>query len=153
MKKFHLLLVLFISVLSCNDKDDCDNIDCFTPPPYYGFEIVDKQTRENLFTNGTFKESEIKVLNTDTQENLEFNFISENSLNILVVQSIGWETEKVNVTVAIGNEFYFNFFVDAERKNGNCCSFTQVNEFTITNTAYEIIDNNRYAVKILVDME
>lgn len=153
MKFYHLLICLFLSVLSCDDKDDCENIDCFTPPPSYDFLIVDKQSGENLFTNGTFQESEIEVLNTDTQDKLEFGFISENDVNILVVPSIGWETEKVNVTVKIGIEFYFNFYVDAERKNGNCCSYTEVNEFTITNTAYEIYENNRYAAKILVDME
>jgi hypothetical protein len=153
MKNFHLLIFLFLSVLSCNDKDDCEDYLCFTPPPYYGFLIVDSETGENLFTNGTFQASQIKVVNSDTQENLEFSFISENDANILEIPSIGWETEKVNVTVKIGNEFSFNFYVDAERKNGNCCSFTKINEFTITNTAYEIYENNRYAAKILVDIE
>lgn len=33
---------------SCNIISECEDIDCFTPPDPFQFELVDKLTGENL---------------------------------------------------------------------------------------------------------
>ncbi|MEN8126044.1 MAG: hypothetical protein ABFR32_13055 [Bacteroidota bacterium] len=150
MKNFFYTLILLLSLTSC-DFDDCEGIDCFTPPPSFGFEIVDKQSKENLFTNGTYTDDQIEVFNTQTKEPVEYRFISENNHNTIGIHSIGWSTEKVDITINIGDEVIFNFFVDAERKKGDCCSFTKIKEFRIENIDYEIMETYPQAATILVE--
>ena len=44
----------------------------------------------------------------------------------------------------------FDFYVDAERKSENCCSFTQYNEISITASEFEL-DTQTGIYKILVE--
>ncbi|MEN8125871.1 MAG: hypothetical protein ABFR32_12170 [Bacteroidota bacterium] len=148
MKSIIYSLTLILLLTSC---DDCKDISCFTPPPSFSFEIVDKQTEENLFTNGTYSEDQIQVFNTLTNNPIDYTFIGEEDINIINIFSLGWETEEVDVTIKIGEDIEFNFFVDAERKNEDCCSFTEINEFSVENIDYALLQFSPYAVTILVE--
>ena len=149
MKKVNLILVLFTIVLqSCKD-DECNQL-CFTPPQVFQFEIVDKESGENLFTNGTFDSNDIVITDIlNNNEPVEFSFISENSVNLISIFSIGWKTEIVNLKIDIADNPIFNFYVDAERIN-DCCGNTDYNEITITDSEFEI-DNQTGIYKILVE--
>ncbi|WP_281228305.1 hypothetical protein [Flavobacterium aquiphilum] len=152
MKKFSLLLVLFFIIFqSCrNEGDDCDNILCFTPPHSFQFEIIDKTTGENLLTNGTYKPENISIKNVlNNNEQVSFNVITENNRNVIVINSIGWKTEKVNLQVKANDNLIFSLYVDAERKNEECCSYTQYNEIKITDSEFEV-DKQTGIYKILV---
>ena len=76
-----LTLIILIIIQSCKKKDDCEDLACFTPPSPFEFELVDKLTGENLFTNGTFNSNDIKVINFDDKSNVGFTFIDENDYN------------------------------------------------------------------------
>lgn len=130
-------LLIVITMLLLQGCDKCKDIACFTPPEEFRFALVDKITKENLFTNQTFDASQVSVTNLDTKASMGFNFISENNQNLLVIYSIGWQTEKVNAQVNVSNKEVFTLSVDAERKNENCCSFTKINEIKITNAESE----------------
>ena len=52
---------------SCNN--DCNKL-CFTPPNSFQFEIVDKTSGENLFTNGTYGAGDIKIIDKLNNENI-----------------------------------------------------------------------------------
>lgn len=145
-----LILIILIVTLSCENKNDCEDIDCFTPPSPFGFELVDKLTRENLFTNGTFNAMDIKVINLDNQENVEFTFIDEDDYNIIQINTIGWQTETVNYSISISDESIFELFVDAERLMGECCRYTEYSEIQIINSEFESTQNSGF-YKILVD--
>lgn len=143
IKIFVLLFVLFI--YAC---DECG--ECFTPPDFFVFEIVDKTTGENLFLNGTFDSGEIKVVNLSDNSDVDFNFINETNIAFIEVYTIGWQTEKVNYAINIGNTTLFYLYVDAKRIDEDCCSFTRYNEIKIEDVAFEQ-DATNGIYKILVE--
>ena len=148
MKKINLVLILFVVIFQSCNNDDCG--DCFTPPENFRFELVDKTSGENLFTNGTFESNQIEITNVSTNSSADFTFISENNINLIQINGIGFQTEIVNLKIDIGNTNIFNFFVDAERKKGDCCSFTEYNEIRITDSEFEL-NNETGVYKILVE--
>jgi hypothetical protein len=149
MKKINLILVLFTIILQGCNNDDCGS--CFTPPQSFRFEIVDKTSGKNLFTNGTFAPENLEITdNLNNNETIEFSFISENDINLIQIGSIGWETETVNLKISISDNHIFNFYVDAERKTADCCNYTEYNQITITNSEFEL-DTQTEIYKILVE--
>ena len=137
MKKINLILLLLMAILqSCND-DNCSDELCFTEPESFRFEIVDKTSGENLFTNGTYEPAQIAITNTLNEASVEFTFISENDLNLIQIGSIGWETEIVNLKIDISDDHIFDFYVNAERKTVDCCDFTEYKEITIGESEFE----------------
>lgn len=149
MKKFYLILVVIALILqSCND--DC-NQECFTPPQSFSFELVDKTTGENLFTNGTYAAENIEIIDVlNVDEPVTFTFVSEDDINIIDIGSIGWETEIVNLKISVSEIHIFDFKVDAERKDGDCCSFTAYNDIAVTASEFEL-DSDTGIYKILVE--
>lgn len=133
-----LVKFLFIAMIISNQGCNIDCGECFTPPAPFLFEIVDKATGENLFTNGTYESADIQIINTIDNTDLEFTFTDENDVNIIQIHPIGWITEKVSVLVKLADKNIFNLYVDAERVSENCCSFTRYNEIKIENSDFEL---------------
>jgi hypothetical protein len=149
MKKINLILILFTLIFQSCSNNDCG--ECFTPPESFLFEIADKISGENLFTNGTYKSGDISITDTfNNNESVEFTFISENDINLIQINSIGWQTEIVNLNISISDNHIFDFYVDTERKTGECCSYTEYNEITITDSEFEL-DSQSGLYKILVE--
>jgi hypothetical protein len=137
MKKINLIIILFILIFQSCNNDDCG--ECFTPPESFNFEIVDKTSGENLFTNGTYNSEGISIINTlNNNESVEFTFISEDNINLIQVGSIGWQTEIVNLNISISDNHIFDFYVDAVRKTREYCNYTEYNEITITDSEFEL---------------
>jgi hypothetical protein len=146
------ILFLFIVLLSCDKLEPENNIACFTPPANFPFEIVDKTTGENLFTNGTYKSDQIVVTDLATKLKVPFKFIPENGLNILDIGSIGWKTEKANYSITIQDKDIFELYVDASRLKGDNCSYTVYNQVLIKNAEYEFNkEKGRYIIKIQLE--
>ena len=135
LKLVALIALLFIQ--AC-DNNDCEDLLCFTPPIGFAFELVDKDSGENLFTNGTYNPDNIEVLNVLDNSKREFSFISENEVNIIRIGSIGWETEIAGVVLKVGDASILNLYVDSERVSENCCNFSKYNEIRIDNAEYEL---------------
>ena len=135
LKLVALIALLFIQ--AC-DNNDCEDLLCFTPPVLFAFELVDKDSGENLFTNGTYNPDNIEVLNVLDNSKREFSFISENEVNIIRIGSIGWETEIADVVLKVGDASILNLYVDSERVSENCCNFSKYNEIRIDNAEYEL---------------
>jgi len=142
LKLFGLLLLVFAQ--GCK-SDDCEDVLCFTPPINFVFDIVDKETGENLFTNGTYSAEQIEVLNVDDASKREFDFIAENGVNLVRIGSIGWESEIADVILKIAGEDILNLYVDTERVVGeNCCNFSKYNNIRIDNADYDL--NNQTGI-------
>ena len=138
MKRISVLLVLISIFQSCND-DSCNDQLCFTPPESFVFEIVDKTSGENVFTNGTYDPGDISITNImNDNDPVEFTFISENNFNLIQIGSIGWETEIVNLKIDIADDHIFNLYVDAERKMEACCAYTEYHEITVGGSEFKI---------------
>lgn len=146
MKKI-ITLVLVIALLS--SCDECKDIACFTPPPPFEFEIVDKQTKENLFTNETFSEGQVTI-ESHGDKAVAYSFISESNRNTIKLNEIGRETEKIHYTINIADEVIFDLKIDAERKSEDCCTFTEIHSLKIESIEY-IVDTTTEIITILVE--
>lgn len=144
------MLLLLLSVSGCGEED-C-NLDCFTPPNPFLFELLNKTSGENLFSNGSYRPEDILVVDRISGQGLGFSFISENEQNILAIHAIGWETELVDAQVSLGADEIFSLYVDAERLSENCCSFTRYKEIRIGIAEYRK-DPASDIYSILVDTE
>lgn len=137
MKKLILpfLVFTFLLMTACSDEEECGA--CMTPPNYFVFELVDSNTGENLFANGTFNSDDIEVLDA-SDHRIEFTFIEENDINLIEINTIGWQTEIVNYRINIASENIFDLYVDAKRLSEDCCSFTRYNEIEIGNVEFSL---------------
>jgi hypothetical protein len=140
-----LFILTAITVQGCKENENNLWVPCNTPPGPFKFEIVDKATGENLFTNGTYEPEQIEVIN------LNDDFIDENVINLIQINSIGWKTEKVNLLFKVANEDIFYLYVDAERIIEHGCSFTRYNEIKIENSEFEF-DSSTGIYKILTEL-
>ena len=136
MRKYLLLSLVIYTVFSCKKIKECDGIDCFSPPPNFDFELVDKTTGENLFTNGTLKSEDIQVVN-ESNENVSFQFISENDYNILSLNEVGWNLDPHTYTISVGASVEFYLELDMEEKHENCCTFFKTETLQISGYTYE----------------
>lgn len=137
MKNSCIFLMVFtvFCLNSCSVKK-CDVL-CTSGPLSLSFELLDKTTGENLFTNGTFDPSDIVVLDLDNQnDSVPFDFYSENALNTIQLGPFGWGTNMANYLLKVGETTIFTLHVDAEKIEGECCSHVVLNELTIDGAAY-----------------
>lgn len=147
MKKIAFFVILSLTLISCKNSK-CEDILCFTPPPDFTFELVDKTTGENLFENGNLLSEDIKVLDEENK-NVPFQFISENNLNSIYFQEIGWNLGLHTYTLTIGNQVNFDLVLEMQEKHENCCTFFKVLKFDISNYEYEQSNSTGiYKIKI-----
>lgn len=143
------LIILFAIVVSGCDNDS-KTIECFTPPSTFSFEIVDKYTGENLFTTGKYDDKKLTITDlSDSKNDVQFNFISENKENIITLRNVGWKTETINYSINVSGNSVFEFHVKANRISGDC-SYTEFTDFSIRYATYEV-DQSRGVYKILID--
>jgi hypothetical protein len=150
MKSLYKFLSIFILVILFGCTNGSEHISCFTPPGSFSFQITDKKSGENLFTNGTYAPSQIIITDLYTDKIVAFKFIDENKYNAIVINNIGWKTEKINYSIAIKEKNIFELYVDASRLNKNNCSYTNYNEVKIKNIEFEL-DRSTGVYKILVE--
>lgn len=148
MKIKVLLFIAAFALYSCS-VDTCD-VDCNSGPLSLSFELLDKATGDNLFTNGTFDPADIQVLDLDNDNRrVEYAFIDENDRNIINLGPFGWGTNIANYVLKVGERNIFTLFVDAEKITEDCCSFVQENKLEIKNADYsQNPDNGVYKVLI-----
>lgn len=149
MKKLSLAFFVFAFFLmtACSSEEECGA--CFTPPNYFLFDLVDKDSGENVFASGRYSSDDIEVLDASDHP-VEFEFISYEDLNVIEIRTIGWQTEIVNYRINIAMENIFDLYVDAERLSEDCCSFTRYNEIEISNAEFSL-STETGAYTILVD--
>ncbi len=137
MKSKGFIFLLFVAfVLSSCSVDKCDVL-CNSGPLGLSFELLNKVTGENLFTNETFDPADISVLDLDNNNsNVQFIFNSENDINTINLGPFGWGTNIANYLLKVGERDIFTLHIDAEEKTEDCCSFVQVNKLEIENAEY-----------------
>ena len=134
MKTIVFLILLVVPILQSCRQNVCEL--CFTPPKQFVFEVVD-QNGKNVFTNGVYQPEQITIINVLNNKAMEYDFVSENDVNLISVYSIGWKTEIVNLKIDISDQHIFNFYVDVERKNGDCCSYCDYNEISVEDAEFD----------------
>lgn len=142
--KYIFFLTLTVLATSC---EECG--ECFTPPATFIFELVNEQD-ENIFTVESYKQKQISIVQMSNNESYEFQFISEDNMNVIQIGSIGWATEEVGLLFQLGEKEIFTFYVSAERKNEDCCTFTRYNDIKIEGADFEL-DSQTGKYKIIVE--
>ena len=99
-------------------------------------QFIDKDSGEDLIANGIYPYESIKVTNQADGSIVNYSKITGEDYNFIRLNDIGWETEMVTYQIDVGEDVSFEFFVNAERINEDCCSFTRMNEVEITGVAY-----------------
>lgn len=135
LRSIAFLLIALFTLNSCN-VDKCD-VNCNSGPLSLSFELLDKTTNENLFTNGTFNPADITVLDLNNNNKVQLNFNSENDINIISLGPFGWGTNIVNYKLKVAEFEIFTLILDAEEMNEDCCSFVQVNNLEVKNTDFK----------------
>ena len=133
MRRFLVLVVIFLTVVSCDLKDDCG--ECFTPPRQFNFEFVDKVTEGNLFVNNTFDKDAIVVID-ENDDDVSFQIIFYNEKYILSLSEIGWELDPKVYTVKLSDEVSVIFELDMDNISANCCSYFAVEAFNLQTYEY-----------------
>ncbi len=137
MKRILVLFVIFLTVVSCDLKDDCGS--CFTPPRQFNFEFVDKDTEENLFVNDTFDKDAVVVID-ENDDDVNFQIIFYNERYILTLSEIGWELDPKVYTVKLSDEVSVIFELDMDHISEECCSYFVVENFNLQ--TYEYTESN-----------
>ena len=92
MKKIALLLLMVSIAVLDSSCDKCRNIDCFTPPNEFRFQLLDKDSGEDLVANGTFSADEISVFSIADNEKHDLEFSTDGIDYIFSDFEIGLKT-------------------------------------------------------------
>jgi hypothetical protein len=149
MKKHNFLITaiktsfLFLLALNFSSCDKCKGIECFTPAEPFYFQLIDKETNQNLLQNGTYSFSDIHIKSVSENKFhvLKLDSIESNGQKqaVLIDNEIGWETgqDKKNYILMVKDSLEFDFIYDTDKKRGECCTYYQINE--ISSSQIEII--------------
>lgn len=141
----HLIFILSLILLqACS----CRDIACTSPPPEFNFDLLDAQTGNNIFTFGQYTTDALKVKNQNNQ-NVDFKLSEDpQRQNIIILQGLGWQTEKTTVSFYLNNTKVFDFYIDAERTSEDCCEFTRIHEQKVLNVTDSSWDSQRFCYVI-----
>ena len=129
-------LFFALSLLTSCGVNDCD-YDCDTGPLSLNFALLDKESRENLFTNGTYQLDKLKVLDLDNENaTISYRFITEDDLNQLVLGPFGHEIQEPNYAITINTETVFSISLKTEEISDTCCSSIILEEFNLSGAEY-----------------
>lgn len=150
--KYKIPIFLLFSILlsGCNKTDDCEDVSCFIPPSTFVFELLNKDSKENLFTINVLNPNLIAVLDLKDSTAIDFEYFTEDSLNLILIHTIGWETEVVDYSLTHADTSVFRLHVDVERVFENCCSFSRYNDIQILDSKF-LYDKERGLHKIFLD--
>ncbi|MCC9064377.1 hypothetical protein [Flavobacterium piscisymbiosum] len=109
MKQLSSLVFIFLFIGCNSEADITDNL---TSPETFAFQILD-HNGENVFSNNTLDPEKITVKNLDSNDLVKHHFISDNNLNIIVLENVGRENDNINYSVNVGDKSIFELHIDA----------------------------------------
>lgn len=145
MKIKSLFIVLVIAFLSVNCSESCS--ENATPPQASIFiELIDAATDENLFTNLTYTEGDIVVKDVN-DEDVDFNFVSKDDLNLIQVFPSSNIATNNTVTVYMGTMETIEIEYNVETISTEC--YTQKKIIDVITPNYATTEVNQiYRIKI-----
>lgn len=131
MKGVCASLIITLIFIGCSTSNHCEEDSCFTPPPATIFEIIDADSGENLYTNGTLNSRDIILLDENNKK-VDVQFFSEDDSNFLYLD-VGWETGFRSYRLILSPEMEIQFNLVSEVKAETCCNFYTIKNFSVTN--------------------
>lgn len=132
MKKNALLLTIFASLLLLNFQcDKCEDISCFTPPNEFTFQLLDKDSGEDLVANGTFQAGEISVFSIAGNKKHGLQFSTDSTAYFFTDQEIGWVTGSQNTSyeLRLNPSTTLPFTYETREVSEDCCTFFELVRF------------------------
>jgi hypothetical protein len=130
MKK--LLSILALTALFYSCEKPCG--EASTGPPGFRIEIVDATTNENVFSNGTFTQSQVQVT-TANSSSQEYLFISENNLNVIAL-SPAWTEGTFTTTIKLNNVVTIPIVTKIYKSTSRCFENYFIESVTVTGYSY-----------------
>ena len=138
---YALLILTPLVFNGCDKINKCHNIDCFTPPRWYLFDIVDSETEENIFLSEDYDRNNVSV--TDENGNwVKHEFLSYSDTNLLSLAEIGWNTGRNRYTISLDAETEINLVLEMQEANENCCTFFRVIDFGVEDYGWYEVENS-----------
>lgn len=143
MKKSIFGITLFFLFYACDTP--CQ--EASTGPPNFSIEIIDAVSNENVFSNGTFIESQLQVT-SENSTSLDYSFIAENNLNIIII-SPAWEKGTFTTNVKLGDGIIIPIVSVIKKVSDDCYTNYVIQSVTINNYDYYYdTENYNYKIKI-----
>lgn len=143
MKKL-LKYFLFLSVLviqSCEKDVNCAATSCESGNAVLEFKIVDSNTGEAI----SYDQRHVDVVKTSEGTDADFNFITENDVDILRINVLYTSAE---YSILYGDEEIFTLSVSAKKVTEGCCSSTVLSDLNIEGADFEVEeDTGIYLIK------
>ncbi|NOR87568.1 MAG: hypothetical protein GQ527_08175 [Bacteroidales bacterium] len=147
IRNVFILAIISLTVISCKPEDDCDGIDCFTPPPPLYFNLVDKDSGENLFETGVLDSLFVIVVDSDI-DLVKHNFLQSNYS--IELPEITFLTGPRIYYLSVGDDVRITFKLDMTINVEGCCTFFTLNIFEVLNQDYEF-DEHAMTATVFID--
>jgi len=129
------ILTFIITLIFRGCQFECP--ECNSPPPIFTFDLVNKSSGESVFKDDISQQYNLRIRDFAKNEDIDFELIPSDTLNLIQISSIGWVTEIVEYQFRWSNKNIFRLYVDSERVSEDCCEFTRTNEIRIDSADYE----------------
>ena len=139
MKNSILTLFLFIVFTSCEEKSNCDDLMCDIAIPYVTLNIVDSESGEDLFYNGTYTLNDVQLLNQNN-ESVPVRLTLQNKLESAIGDIEG--NNQYRLLISPNLEILINTLVT--RGDDPCCSSPNLVSFEVLNYEFEKNDEENY---------
>ena len=128
--------------------DKCKDVECFSSPESFYFQLIDKETNQNLLQNGTYKLSDIYIKPTFRSgvHNLELDSIEiEGRKEVVVIdREIGWQSGKEykDYIFLLKDSLFHNFVYYTEEMQEECCTYYETKEVSSSTLEIEKVNTN-----------
>ena len=130
MKKIILIIVFNALLYSC--EKPCG--EASTGPPSLRIEIVDATTNENVFSNGTYTQSQVQVT-TANSSSQGYSFISENNFNVIAL-SPAWAEGTFTTIIKLNNVVTIPIVTKIYKSTTRCFENYLLESVTVTGYSY-----------------
>lgn len=115
-----LLPIFLLCMCTSNNELDCSLVDCATDFSNLYLEVLDSDSKENVFAKGIYTADDISINGSETIT-FQINDVLENE--ILVLSDPNWKIGEFDYTLHIGDTNEFKVRINLERSGGEgCCS-------------------------------
>ena len=153
--RFFILLVLSLSVLSCNNNDDqnlpdCSLVDCAIND--LNLELISASSRENLFENGTLTEEELTITIIETSDEVPL-MLYQDILNIPLA-SYADGPSQITYQISTNEELLFevSFYSEPDTATNVCCPNTRIENVSFGDTTIEVVNEALFSYKVFLDL-
>ncbi len=151
MKKNALLTIFACLVFANFGCDKCEDIACFSPPPEFNFQLLDKDNGEDLVANGTFKVGEVSVFSIAENKKHTLQVTTDSTTYTFTDTEIRWITGSKNTSyeLRLNPNTVFPFTYESKEKQVECCTSFELVAFDIAGVErLFILQSNLFQMRI-----